>query len=75
MSDPITSESSEDYCVVCGKPARGISGYSRLLHEDRMYALCCPLCMETFQKKPDYYAAVWLASHALHLRRPSPGDV
>jgi hypothetical protein len=75
MSDPIIFESSEDFCVVCGKPARGISGYSRLLHEDRMYALCCPLCMETFQKKPDYYAAVWLASHALHLRKSAPGDV
>ena len=74
MSDPFIPESSEEFCVVCGKPALGISGYSRLRNEDRMNAVCCPLCMETFQKRPDYYAALWLASHALFLKKPSPGD-
>lgn len=74
VSEPLDSQPSADFCVVCGKPARGVSGYCRLLHEDRMFALCCPLCLETFQKRPEYYVAIWVASQAFRPKGKTPND-
>lgn len=42
-------------CAVCDNAIRGGRWYARVRHEERMVALCCPLCMEVFQAKPDAY--------------------
>ena len=44
-----------EQCVVCGKSVEGGRGYARIKHGERMVALCCPLCLESFQKAPQDY--------------------
>jgi len=39
-------------CAVCGKNVQGGGGFARLNHQGRMVELCCPLCLETFQRDP-----------------------
>jgi hypothetical protein len=53
MSDDGTGN---EVCVVCGKPAAGGSGYSHLYHAGRRFTLCCPLCLQLFQRAPDRFA-------------------
>lgn len=42
-------------CAVCDNAIRGGRWYARIRHEERVLALCCPLCTEVFQAKPDAY--------------------
>ena len=42
-------------CVVCDKSVQAGGGYCHINVQDRMIALCCPLCLETFQKDPAPY--------------------
>jgi hypothetical protein len=39
-------------CAVCGKNVENGGGFVRINHGERMVDLCCPLCLETFQKDP-----------------------
>jgi YHS domain-containing protein len=48
-------DSSAERCVVCGKSVTGASGHVRLKYGETMVALCCPLCLQTFQKNPVDY--------------------
>jgi len=67
MIDPSISDAHcGETCVVCGKCVAGGRGYSHLQHENESFALCCPLCLETFQKKPNYYATMKTTKEALH---------
>jgi hypothetical protein len=43
-----SSESSDAYCLVCGKAVDHGGGFCRLAIGDVMVALCCPLCLDTF---------------------------
>lgn len=65
MDDPLNFDTSDDTCVVCGQPVGGGRCYSRILYRDQMMALCCPLCLETFQKNPEFYAIAREAAKAL----------
>ena len=42
-------------CAVCEKGITGGNWFARIRHGDRMVALCCPLCMETFEANPRPY--------------------
>lgn len=42
-------------CAVCGKSVDHGGGLSHMKFEDAMIALCCPLCIETFNKDPKPY--------------------
>lgn len=71
MTDPFISDSNcGETCVVCGKSVAGGRGYSHIQHEGESFALCCPLCLETFQKKPGYYTLMKSANETLH--HPNP---
>jgi len=54
VDDVIVSQSDEggESCVVRGKSVAGAGGYTRIKHGESMVALCCPLCLATFQKNP-----------------------
>lgn len=54
MSDEATGTEA---CVVCGKPAEGGRDFSHLYHEGRRFALCCPLCIQLFQRAPARFAS------------------
>lgn len=47
---------SEDTCVVCGNVATGGRRFSRLYHKEKPFPLCCPMCIDIFQRAPDRFA-------------------
>jgi hypothetical protein len=55
IEDTIGSENNAETCVVCGKGVQGGAGFSRVNHGGNMVNLCCPLCLETFEKDPTPY--------------------
>jgi hypothetical protein len=57
-------------CVVCEKPVRIEESVIHLKADNEMISICCPLCYETYQKKPSYY----LALRALRKTQASPFD-
>ena len=44
-------------CVVCGKSTDGNTGTAHLFHDGRSFALCCPVCVEMFQRAPARFAS------------------
>ena len=45
----------DHYCIVCGKSVDEGKGMAHIKISERMVALCCPLCIETFHKDPMHY--------------------
>lgn len=56
-------------CIVCGKSVEGGGGMCHVRYENRMVALCCPLCIETFNKDPKHYLAL---QEIQQIRPPGP---
>jgi uncharacterized CHY-type Zn-finger protein len=42
-------------CAVCENGITGGKWFARVRHGERMVALCCPLCTETFEANPHAY--------------------
>lgn len=42
-------------CAVCEQSIRGGRWYARINSGDRLFALCCPLCEDTFARNPAPY--------------------
>lgn len=42
-------------CAVCEKVITGGNWFARIKHGKWMVALCCPLCLDTFEKNPHAY--------------------
>jgi hypothetical protein len=57
IEDTIGCQNEIPTCVVCGKNVQGERGFARINHKSTMVNLCCPLCLETFQKDPSPYMA------------------
>lgn len=55
MEDTIGYRNGAAACAVCGKNVQNGGGFARIKHGERMVELCCPLCLDTFQKDPDPY--------------------
>lgn len=55
IEDTIGYQTEVEACVVCGKNVQRGGGFSRITHGQRLMSLCCPLCLETFQKDPQPY--------------------
>lgn len=55
MTDPYEIENWDHHCIVCHKSVDEGGGMAHFKVEDRMVALCCPLCIETFNKNPKHY--------------------
>jgi hypothetical protein len=43
-------------CAVCGKPADGGRGFSHIYHDGHPFSLCCPMCIDLFQRAPNRFA-------------------
>ena len=55
IEDTIGYRNGIPACAVCGKNVERGGGFARVKHGERMVDLCCPLCLETFQKEPEPY--------------------
>jgi hypothetical protein len=42
-------------CAVCEKAITGGKWFARMAYGPRMFALCCPLCTEVFERNPRPY--------------------
>jgi hypothetical protein len=42
-------------CAVCENAITGGRWFARIAHGEWMVALCCPLCLETFERNPKSY--------------------
>lgn len=49
--------SGVETCAVCGKAATGDAGFSHLYHDGRRFPLCCPVCVQMFQRAPGRFAS------------------
>ena len=47
---------AEETCAVCGNVATGGRGFSRLYHNGKPFPLCCPMCIDVFQRAPSEFA-------------------
>lgn len=50
------SKETEETCAVCGNEAAGGRRFSRLYHDGRPFPLCCPMCLDLFQRAPERFA-------------------
>ena len=57
IEDTIGTQDDTPACVLCGKNVQGDRGFARINHGGIMVNLCCPHCLETFQKDPEPYMA------------------
>lgn len=57
LEDTIGTGNGVEACAVCGKNVEHGGGFARVKREERMVSLCCPLCLETFQRDPAPYVA------------------
>lgn len=53
MSD---SGDAEETCAVCGNVATGGRRFAHLYHKGKAFPLCCPLCLDVFQRAPERIA-------------------
>ena len=55
LEDTIGYRNEVPACAVCGKNVQNGGGFARLKRGEIMLELCCPLCLETFQRDPVPY--------------------
>ena len=55
MNDTDEIENWDLHCIVCQKSVDHGGGMAHFKVEGEMVALCCPLCIETFNKDPKHY--------------------
>ncbi|HRE05695.1 MAG TPA: hypothetical protein PKX00_08805 [Opitutaceae bacterium] len=50
-------DANAETCIVCGKDVTAATNAAHLYHKGRRFALCCPMCVQFFQRAPDRFAA------------------
>jgi hypothetical protein len=73
MEDLMGYEDSSDFCIVCGKGLRPGEALAKMHQGESKLPICCPLCLEAYQKDPQPYLDRF-AKRALlrELRNPPP---
>lgn len=67
------NDRDENYCAVCERPLGNGTKFARVRYEERMIALCCPICMEKFEANRKFYALRNEANQAIdNVKRPKP---
>ncbi len=51
------AESPDTTCAVCDKDLTNATGVAHIYHEGRRFALCCPVCVQLFQRAPARFAS------------------
>ena len=55
MGDLIGYEDSADSCIVCGKGLHPGEALAKMHQGESKLPICCPLCLEAYQKEPKLY--------------------
>lgn len=48
--------STDETCIVCGNSTEGAGSFAHLYHEGRRIALCCPMCLQMFERARERFA-------------------
>jgi hypothetical protein len=59
-------------CAVCENGITGGRWFARIAHGEMMIALCCPLCLEVFEKNPTPYIRRIETVAQMHSGRSNP---
>lgn len=59
IEDTIGYQRDETLCLVCGKRLKPAEALAVRHEKGRRLPICCPLCLETYQKNPAFYLARW----------------
>jgi len=54
---PQDMNDTNETCAVCGKDLTNVSGVSHLYRDGKPFPLCCPLCIDLFQRAPARFAS------------------
>ncbi len=49
--------STDTICAVCSNDLVSATGVAHIYHEGRRFALCCPVCVQLFQRAPARFAS------------------
>ena len=63
MNEINQPENWDQHCIVCQKSVDHGGGMAHFKVEGEMVALCCPLCIETFNKDPKRYLRLRAVRH------------
>ena len=75
MNETDGSEDWDVHCIVCQKSVDHGGGMAHFNVEGEMVALCCPLCIETFNKNPKHYLSLRIIRRdQMNLQGKSPGS-
>jgi len=55
IEDTIGYQSDETICVVCGKGLKPGEALATMHEKGSKLPICCPLCLESYQKNPKFY--------------------
>ncbi len=55
IEDTIGYREEGETCVVCGKGIRPGEALAKLHHGESKLSICCPLCLEAYEKDPQPY--------------------
>src|SRR5215470_17718147 len=55
LEDTIGYQNEGEACVVCGKGLRRDEALAYMHHEGQRFPICCPLCLEAWEKDPKPY--------------------
>jgi hypothetical protein len=55
FEDTIGYQNEGEACVVCDKGLRRDEAFAHMHHEGKRLPICCPLCLEAWQKDPKPY--------------------
>lgn len=61
LEDNIGYRDEGETCVVCGKGLRPGEALATMHQEGRKLPICCPLCLEAYQKARSRIWNVWLS--------------
>ncbi len=50
------NQPSDEVCAVCGKELTGNSGAAHVHLDGKHFSLCCPVCLDLFQRAPARFA-------------------
>ena len=51
------NDPDSETCIVCGKAIANESGGIHLYHDSRRFTLCCPMCVQMFQRAAARFAS------------------
>jgi hypothetical protein len=71
IEDTIGYQDPSNSCVVCGKGLRPGEALATMHEGETKLPICCPLCLEAYQKDPKFYLERLAKQTFLHeLRNP-----